>query len=868
VSRFGFFGPTRFHSIQLKTPSRVPAKGTSLKPTLTLALAGNPNSGKTTLFNALTGENLRTGNYAGVTVDLHRAGCSHKGRHLEVVDLPGTYNLTAYSLEERVVRHYLLENHPDVVAAVVDSSNLERNLYLPVQLMELGVPLVLVFNMSDRAKAMGLEFDLERLSQLLGAPIVKTVGYKAEGVDELLEAVLKVADRSEAPPRIRIPYGPDLDEEIARIQSLIEQTRVPLPAGVESRWAAIKLLENDEELRQSVPDATILAELEKSTARIQALTGDQPEIALADRRYGFISGACQESVRLTVENRHDMSDKIDSLLLSRALGLPIFFLNMYVVFYLTFKVGTLPMDWIEAGFGWLSETISNFWPKGSENALRALLSDGVIGGVGGVVIFMPNILILFLALAFLEDSGYMARAAFLMDNLMHRIGLHGKSFIPMLTGFGCSVPAILATRTLESRRDRLTTMMVIPLMSCGARLPIYSLIIPAFFPSQWQAPALWLIYIIGILLAILCIRLLRNTLLKGESLPFVMELPPYRIPTLKSLGRHAWFRGWLYVRKAGTIILAISIVLWALTSYPRNRAAESDSESQAQSNRTEYLASVQDLNSLLGLSPESSLLREAIQAELEKEAIQEQHYESEPAYQAAHDAFRQRIESLETGPDGAALKRFLSAVEIVSETDATRLAFEEETAAENRNPFERSQPFETEETLKGNDAQAWQAATRFVRDLTISFREKEEDRALTLRAEQMRSSLAGRIGSGLEVVLKPLGFDWRIATALIGAFAAKEVFVAQLGIVFSLGDADAESEKLRERLRAEYSPLVGFCIMLFCLIGMPCVATVSATRIESGSWKWAALQMGGLTVLAWIVTALVYQAGYWLGIGL
>jgi ferrous iron transport protein B len=453
-----------------------------------------------------------------------------------------------------------------------------------------------------------------------------------------------------------------------------------------------------------------------------------------------------------------------------------------------------------------------------------------------------------------------------MDNLMHRIGLHGKSFIPMLTGFGCSVPAILATRTLESRRDRLTTMMVIPLMSCGARLPIYTLIIPAFFPSKWQAPALWLIYVIGILLAILCIRLLRNTLLKGESLPFVMELPPYRIPTLKSLARHAWLRGWLYVRKAGTTILGISIILWALTSYPRNSLSRTHAEAEAATVRSEYLAGVQSLNPLMGLAPESPLLREAAEAELEKETLQKQYYESEPEYQATEDALQQKIQALETGAEGTVLKRFRSAAEIVSKARAATTP-ENETDTSQQDLINHHLLTEAEASLKQNDPQAWQAATRFEYDVAGSFRETEESRPMVLRAEQMRSSMAGRIGHGLEPVLSPLGFDWRIATALIGAFAAKEVFVAQLGIVFSLGDTDAESQKLRERLRTEYTPLVGFCIMLFCLIGMPCVATVSATRIESGSWKWAALQMAGLTVLAWLVTAFVYQTGHWLGIG-
>jgi ferrous iron transport protein B len=388
------------------------------------------------------------------------------------------------------------------------------------------------------------------------------------------------------------------------------------------------------------------------------------------------------------------------------------------------------MGWIEQLFGWLGDKLSGLWPAGSESLLQSLLVDGIIGGVGGVLIFLPNILLLFLAISLLEDSGYMARAAFIMDRLMNKIGLHGKSFIPMLIGFGCTVPAIMATRTLETKRDRLTTMLVAPLMSCGARLPIYALIIPAFFPQAWHAWMLWIIYFTGIILAVICAKLLRSTLFKGEITPFVMELPPYRLPTVRGVFVHMWERSWLYIKKAGTIILGISVLMWALATFPRHEAAEPTADATAQ------------------LSPE----------------------EAEAAEQA------------------------------------------EQAAA-------------------------------------------------------LSHTIAGRIGHALEPVIRPLGFDWRIGTALVGAFAAKEVFVAQMGIVYSVGEADEESTALRAKLRENYTPLQAFCIMIFCLISAPCMATIAVTKRESNSWKWALFQLGGLTVLAYVITLAIYQIGSLAGIG-
>jgi len=735
-----------------------------MQPKIVVALAGNPNSGKTTIFNELTGARQHVGNYPGVTVERKEGFRRHGDIELQIVDLPGTYSLTAYSAEELVARNFIIDEKPDVVVDILDTSNLERNLYLAVQLMELGVPLVLAFNMSDMAKARGYEFDIEKLSRFFGARIVQTVGNKGAGMNELLDAITLTATEGasevkanvEKPstsslssrasirgpryPSPSITYGREIEEEIAKIEFLIKTSDV-VKEKTDARWLSVKLLENDKELRATVVSPEINEQIEKSASRIEKILGEHPETAIAGRRYGFISGACQEAVRSTIEIRHTTSDRIDAVVTNRVLGIPMFLGLMYLVFQLTFTLGEPLMGWIESVFGWMGGVVQGWWPEGSESLLKSLLADGIIGGVGGVIVFLPNILLLFLAIAILEDSGYMARAAFIVDRLMHKIGLHGKSFIPMLIGFGCSVPAIMATRTLENRRDRLTTMLVIPLMSCGARLPIYALIIPAFFPEAWYAPMLWIMYVIGILLAVVSTKILRSTILKGESVPFVMELPPYRMPTLKGILIHMWERGFLYLKKAGTIILGISILLWAMTTFP-------------------------------GL-PDDETAR----------------------FQAA----RHTVQSGNAGED------------------------------------------EKTEQLAAIDNAAGEA--------------------------KLLNSIAGRIGHGMEPVLKPMGFDWRIGTALIGAFAAKEVFVAQMGIVYSVGEADEESETLRDKLKSTYTPLVGFCIMLFCLVSAPCMATIAVTRRESNSWGWALFQLGGLTLLAYVLTVFVFQAGSLLGIG-
>ena len=466
--------------------------------TITVALAGNPNSGKTTIFNALTGARQHVGNYPGVTVERKEGSARCGDAACTIVDLPGTYSLAAYSIEEIVARDFLVDGRPDVVVAIVDASNLERNLYLAVQLLELGVPLAIALNMHDVARDRGLQIDAAKLSALLGVPVVPTIGHKGRGVPELLAAAAS-ASRAAAgrpPEPRRVNYGHEVEPHIEALAAAVADCGI---GPARARWYALGLLEGDEPAArrlQTVRPArceALFAEAVRVRAHIEAVTGEGISAVLSDGRYGFIAGACAEAVSRTSEARVSMSEKVDRVVLSRWLGLPIFVMLMYAVFQLTFTLGEPLIAGMEAVFGRLGDAAASLWPDDSTSRLRSLVVDGIIGGVGGVLVFLPNILLLFLAIALLEDSGYMARAAFLMDRLMHRIGLHGKSFIPMLIGFGCTVPAIMATRSLESRRDRLATILVLPLMSCGARLPIYALIIPAFFPEAWRGPTLWAI---------------------------------------------------------------------------------------------------------------------------------------------------------------------------------------------------------------------------------------------------------------------------------------------------------------------------------------------------------------------------------------
>ena len=560
---------------------------------ITIALAGNPNSGKTTIFNNLTGARQHVGNWPGVTVEKKEGNLKFKDYEIKVVDLPGTYSLTAYSLDEVVARNFVVEERPDVVVDIVDASNLERNLYLTTQFMELGVNLVIALNMSDQAEESGHKIDAKKLSELLGVPVVSTIGHKNRGMDELLQAIVDVADGRPGIGKMDLKYGEELEEEIRKLEQLIGKNEA-LARRYPAKWLALKLLEGDEEVIKTIkgaPDITdgygILNQLTKSSEHLKGIFDDEVETIIVDRRYGFINGIYKRAVSRPAIERLSASDKIDSIVLNRVLGIPIFLFLMWLMFKFTFTLSEVPMGWVESGQEWLGDIYGRFLP--AESAFKSLVVDGIIGGVGSVIIFVPIIFLLFFCMAILEDSGYMARAAFVMDRFMHKIGLHGRSFIPMILGLGCNIPGIMACRTIEQERDRLTTILVNPFMSCGARLPVYALLIGAFFPEK-GGTVLYSIYILGIAMAIIMAKIFRKYLFPGPTAPFVMELPPYRMPTLKGVVIHMWERGVLYLKKAGTIILAGCVLVWFLGNFPWNPGHAKDYDGLKQKVRADFVS--------------------------------------------------------------------------------------------------------------------------------------------------------------------------------------------------------------------------------------------------------------------------------------
>ncbi len=539
------------------------------KKNVYMALAGNPNSGKTTVFNALTGARQHVGNYPGVTVERKEGIMENQGHEARVIDLPGTYSLSAYSPDERVARRVLIEEKPDVVVHIVDAGNLERNLYLSVQLIAMRVPLVLAFNMMDEVQKKGMDIDLDQLSKLLGVPIVPTVGFRGQGIEELKDKAIEMAQKREC-PRVDIHFGGDLDRAVAMIFEAVEHSN--LAARYDARWVSIKLLEEDAEVMEWARRAGDMEALDRAArARdwIRGIFNEEPEILLADARYGWVHGAVAETVKLAAVDRRTLTDQVDTVLANRVLGLPIFLFLMWLTFEVTFRLGDPLAGLVERVFSWSGARSSALMPGGM---LESLLVDGVIAGVGGVLVFLPNIMLLFIMVSLMEDSGYMARAAFIVDRVMHLVGLHGKSFIPLFIGFGCNVPAIMGARILENQRDRITTIMVAPFISCSARLPVYVLLASAFFSPRYAGRVIFSMYILGILVAMVMAKILRTYVVKGEPTPFVMELPPYRMPTAKSVLMHMWSRAWMYVKKAGTIILSFSIIIWALSNFPREVA--------------------------------------------------------------------------------------------------------------------------------------------------------------------------------------------------------------------------------------------------------------------------------------------------------
>jgi len=710
------------------------------KRKLRIALAGNPNSGKTTIFNALTGAHHKVGNYPGVTVEKKEGQRIRGDRVYHFIDLPGIYSLTAYSIDEVVTRDFLLDEKPDLIIDVLDSTNLERHLYLCLQFQELGIPVIGALNMTDEAEAKGIKIDAEALSRILGIPMVKTIGTHGTGIDFLLDKVDETMEHPQPQDR-SIRYGDEIEAKLQRLQTLINLDE-HFAARFPSRWLAVKLLEKDanayERLKDHSNGPSIAAEARDAISWLEKHYGKDNEIVLSEQRYGYIRGAVKECIKIVKKPDFSITEAIDRVIMHPVLSMPIFILVLWAMFQITFTLGEYPMAWLESFFSWLSGVLYQVLP---ESGFRSLIIDGIIAGVGGVLSFVPLIIILFFLLSILEDIGYMSRAAFATDKFLHTFGLHGQSIFPMMLGFGCSVPAIMAARTLKSRRDRILTILVIPFISCGAKLPVYVLLAAAFFPDN-PALIVMAIYGIGVVLSLVAAFVLNRTILRGDPTPFVMELPPYRAPTLRGIIWHVWDKTREYIKKAGTVILAASILIWAITTFP----SSSLPESQREALKVSYLAE----------HPESS--QEMLDQYLEVQASE---------YQLAH-------------------------------------------------------------------------------------------------------SLAGIIGRTIEPVFKPLGFDWKIAVAMVTGFTAKEVIVSTLGILYGVGQGESEaSEGLRAALQHDpvWNPLVAFVLMLFVLVIPPCFAAQATIRAELG-WSWWAFSVVTLLVFGWLLGLAVYQIGILAGVGL
>ncbi len=704
-----------------------------LKKTFTVALAGNPNSGKTTIFNNLTGSRQKVGNWPGVTVEKKQGHVKQNGYDITIVDLPGTYSITAYSIEEIVARDFILDEKPDVVVAIIDASNLERNLYLATQIRELDTKVIFALNMVDVASDKGIKIDTEKITELLDVPVVKMIGNQNEGTDRLLKTIISVAESKKGiPPQSRrVRYGPEIEKAISKLETFIKKkSKDKIPYN--PRWTSIKLLEDDRVVKERVLNGAgshgtaILEKASKGRQRLFNLFNDEPEIVMTDQRYGFIAGVIREAQKTGPENRVDISRNIDKILTNRIAGIPIFIFFIWGMFQVTFTLGVYPMEWIGAGVGWVGRTASHLISPG---IFQDLVVDGIISGVGGVVVFLPNIMILFLCIALFEDTGYMARAAFLMDRVMHLIGLHGKSFIPMLMGFGCNVPAIMATRTLESKKDRILTILINPLMSCSARLPVYLLLAGTFFAAN-AGNVIFSMYLLGIILAILIGRLFRTIFFRGEVAPFVMELPPYRAPTFKNLVIHMWDRSKVFLKKMGGIILIGSVVVWFLSSFPQD-----------------------------------------IQYSIQNRPAE---YETE-------------------------MKRGSETIPEVKE--------------------------------------AW-------------------------GVERMENSYIGRLGKFIAPVFAPIGIDWRGSVAILTGLVAKELVISTMGVLYAAEDGENESEALKSALKnSGMTRASALSFMVFVLIYMPCIATISTIRRETDSWKWTLFSITYSITLAWVVAFIVYQGG-------
>jgi len=735
--------------------------GTPLKSapphTPLVVVAGNPNTGKTTLFNRLTGQRLRVGNYPGITIDRHLGSMKLPGGgKVELADVPGAYSLAARSAEEQIALFATAGAGPypvpDLVLVVVDATQLTRNLYLVLQLIEIGRPVVVALNMTDRLEEGGKTVDAGGLQRALGVPVVAISAKSGGGVPELvktLEATLE--NPASATPEARWTPSGALLEDVQAVQGFVPGTwdlADPRRAQAIALWSLLSF-EDDDELR-GIP-----AELRNKVAERRQLAADQGrdiDQEIVQGRFEWIDRAAPNFLRIGPLKGHDWTEKVDSLLLNPWTGFPLFLLSMGIVFQSLFSWADPAIGWIETLFEWIGSRVGDALPEGF---FRSLITEGLVAGVGSVVVFLPQILLLFLFITLMEASGYMARVAFLMDRIMKLLGLNGRAFVPMLSGFACAIPAIMATRTMERRRDRLITMMVIPLMTCSARLPVYTLIIGTLFPiGHWmglpiQGLLMVFMYIFSTVIALIAAAVLSRTILKGPSVPLLMELPEYRWPEWRTVLRETWEKGRVFLSEAGTVILACTIGLWFLLSFPKDVPMSKD-----------------------------------------------------------YAALRQEV--------------------VASQVDDTQKA-------------------EQLLDLEHNES-----------------------------AEHLRGSYGGRLGRAIEPVLRPLGFDWKISIGLIGAFAAREVFVSTMGLVYGVGaDVDEESSSLRDKIRREstkqgevvYTPLVGMSLMIFFALACQCMSTIAIVRRETASWFWPMFLFGYMTALAWLASFVTYQGGLLLGLG-
>jgi ferrous iron transport protein B len=686
------------------------------------------------------------GNYAGVTVDSKEAIFNYRGYTFRMTDLPGTYSLSGYSSEERFVSEHILQNKPDVVVNVVDANNLERNLYLTSQLIDMDVTVVLALNMYDDLLERKDHIDLGLLSKLLGIRIVPTISHRGKGIFRLLNHVTRVFENKDPDIRhVHINYGEEIEHSVQKLQELIRETP-SLTDHYSSRFVSLKLLEHDDSCTFLISNAENFMEIremaEQEDQRISNLFKEETETLITDARYGFIAGALKETMKKSGANPgFSRSQRIDRVLTHKYLGFPIFLGFLWLMFHTTFSLGNYPMGWIEEGVDILGQFIH---ANMAEGIFRDMLVDGIIGGVGGVIVFLPNILILFFFISLMEDTGYMARTAFIMDRVMHLFGLHGKSFIPLIMGFGCNVPAIMATRTLENRNDRLLTMLIIPFMSCSARLPVYVLVAGAIFPTK-AGNVIFMLYMVGVVFSMLMSILFKKTFFSKGEAPFVMELPVYRNPGIRVIMRHMWTKGAHYLKKMGGVILLASLVIWALGYFPRD------------------VAYSQDYDQLINIEKQKGAGQSASQITL----------------------LTQKMES-----------------------------------------------------------------------------------------ERQQNSYIGRLGKAIEPVIRPLGFDWKMGISLVTGFAAKEIVVSTMGVLYQADMSEGKGTvSLQERIRDQvysdgpragarvFTPLTGISFLLFVLFYLPCVAVIAAVGRESGSWKWAGFVVFYTTAIAWTASFVIYQVG-------